>query len=397
MMSRATHLLNRRRLLLAGAASTAALIGAPAILRAAEVVKIGFLGPLSGPLAFVGQTNQNCLTLAVDEVNAAGGAAGRQIEIVTEDSEMSTRTTLEKARKLFGPDGVAMITGTVLPSEREAILTVAASAKKLLFHPNFDEGRCHPRLVTTGLTINQSVNPAIEWLASNAGKSIYVLASDLGTNRDVLVPAIKTSIEAKGGKLAGVQFFPFGARDFGPAFQQVRESGADIVWHGIGDDPVTFVKQYKSFEMKPQLATNLIHESIAAATEGAAAGGLSVEDYFMSIDTPSNKAMLAAYDKRFAASVRRTVRGTTVVLPHGERTYVALKLWADAVRRAGSLDTDKIRIVFPQVEIEAPRGNARLDSSGHVICEALLGRVQPDNGIETIADLGNLPAQCVAS
>lgn len=393
---RATDSISRRRLL-GGLASATALIGAPAILRAEDVVKIGFLGPLSGALAFVGQTNHNCLTLAVDELNAAGGAGGRRIEIVAEDSQMSTRTTLEKARKLFGPDGVAMITGTVLPSEREAILTVGASVKKLLFHPNFDEGRCHPFLATTGLAIDQSVVPAVAWLAANSGKSIYVLASDLGTNRDVLVPAIKAAIEARGGKLAGVQFFPFGTRDFGPAFQQVKDSGADIVWHGIGDDPVTFVKQYRSFEMKPQLATNLIHESIAAATEGAAAGGLNVESYFMSIDTPANKAMLAAYDKRFAASVRRVVRGTTVVLPHGERTYTAVKLWADAVRRAGSLDAEKIRMSFPQVEIEAPRGTVRLDAAGHVVCEALFGRVQADNGIETVARLGNLPARCLAA
>ena len=335
-----------RQIFLGGLASTTVFVGAPAILRAEDAVKIGFLGPLSGALAFVGQTNQNCLSLAVDEVNAAGGVGGRKLVIVAEDSQMSTRTTLEKARKLFDSDGVEMITGAVLPSEREAMLAVATSAKKLVFYPNFDEGRCHPSLVTTGLSVGQSVRPVVAWLASNVGRSIYILVSDIGTNRDVLVPTIKEMIEAKGGRVAGVQFFPFGTRDFGPALQQVKEAEADMVWHGIADDPVTFIKQYKSFEMKPQLATNLAHELIAVATEGAATGALSAESYFMSIDNASNQKMLDAYHQRYAASIGRVVRGKTVVLPMGERTYVTLKVWAEAARIAGNLEVDKIARLY---------------------------------------------------
>jgi ABC-type branched-subunit amino acid transport system substrate-binding protein len=394
-VSDAKHMMGRR-IVLRGLASSAALISAPAILRAEDTIKVGFLGPLSGALAFVGQTNQNCLALAVDEANAAGGLNGRKLEIVAEDSQMSTRTTLEKARKLFGSDGVAMITGAVLPSEREAMLSVATSAKKLVFYPNFDEGRCHPSLVTTGLAVNQSIPPTVDWLTANVGKSIYVLASDLGTNRDVLIPAIKSAIEAKGGRVAGVQLFPFGTRDFGPALQQVKEASVDMVWHAIGDDPVTFVKQYRSFDMKPQLVTNLVHESIAAATEGAATGALSVESYFMSIDNSANRKLLDTYTARYSASIGRAVRGKTVVLPMGERTYESLKIWAEAVRLAGSLDADKIRSAFPQLEIEAPRGSIRIDASGRILCETLLGRVQPDNGIETIARLGRFDAKCIA-
>ena len=59
------------------AAGLAGSAGFPAIVRAADPIKIGFLGPLSGALAFVGQTNQNCLILAVSEINEAGGILGR--------------------------------------------------------------------------------------------------------------------------------------------------------------------------------------------------------------------------------------------------------------------------------------------------------------------------------
>jgi ABC-type branched-subunit amino acid transport system substrate-binding protein len=83
-----SHAIRRtsRRALLGGLAATTALVCKPAILRAQDSIKIGFLGPLSGALAFVGQTNQNCLELAVDEVNTSGGISGRKLIVIAEDT-----------------------------------------------------------------------------------------------------------------------------------------------------------------------------------------------------------------------------------------------------------------------------------------------------------------------
>jgi branched-chain amino acid transport system substrate-binding protein len=383
-----------RRSILGAAAAIAGLWSTPAPLRAAQPIKIGFLGPLSGALAFVGQTNRNCLALAASEINAAGGVAGRPIEIVTEDSQMSSKTALDRARKLFTSDGVDAVTGMVLALEREAAISVAVAANKMVIHPNFDEGRCHPNLITTGLAVNQ-VAPAIAWMCRNIGKTLYVLASDLGTVRDILVPQIKAAMEREGGQLVGAQFFPFGTRDFGPALQQVKAANPAIVWHGIGDDPITFVKQYKSFGMKPQLATQVMHESIAAATDGDSVGALSVESYFMSIDTAANQKFLDAYTERFRSFVAgRFVRGRAVVLPHGERTYAALKVWAEAVGKAGSTDAAKVRDALSRVEVALPRGTVRVAASGHLLCETLIGRVLKDNAIEVVARAGVVTPQC---
>jgi ABC-type branched-subunit amino acid transport system substrate-binding protein len=395
-----THRTNTvsRRTILRAAVATAGIASFPGILRAADTLKLGFLGPLSGALAFVGQTNQNCLALAVSEINSAGGVAGRKLEIVAEDSQMSTKVTLDKARKLFGKDGVEAITGLVLPSEREAVLSLASTEKRMVLYPNFDEGRCHPNLLTTGLAINQSVVPTMGWLVKNVGKTVYALVSDLGTNREHLVPQMKAALEREGGQLVGVQYFPFGTRDFGPALQQVKAVNPASVWHAIGDDPITLVKQYKSFNMKPQLVTGIMHESIAAATAGDAVGALSVECYFMSIDNPANRKFVDSYTARYREFVqKRFVRGKAVVLPHGERTYVAAKVWAEAVRIAGGTDLAKLQAAFSKVEVEAPRGTVRIDAaSGHLLSETLIGRVQADNSIDTVARLGRITPQCAS-
>lgn len=385
---------NRRRLLKTGSAAATAF-AFPGILRAADTVRIGFLAPLSGALAMVGQSNQNCLTLAVDGINAAGGLAGRKLEIVAEDSQMSTKVSVDKARKLYTQDEVVAITGMVLPSEREAVLSVAASVQGLALYPNFDEGRCHRHLVTTGLAANQGTAPVATWLTRHVGKTVAIVASDLGTNREVLGRMFKASFEQAGGQVQSIQYFPFGTRDFGPALQQIQAARPDIVWHAIGDDPITFIKQYASFGMKPQLVTQLAHESIAAATEGAATGAICIESSFMSVDTPANQALLAAYDKRFASFTPRRVRGHVSMLPHNEKTYVSARLLAEAVRRGGGLKFEEIRKGMADATLDAPRGALRVDAaSGHMLCDTLIGRVAPDAGIDLVERLAAITPAC---
>ena len=65
---------------------------------------------------------------------------------------------------------------------------------------------------------------------------------------------LKKALEANGGTLTGADFFPFGTQDFGPAFSKIKNADPDIVWFMFaGSDAITSVKQYRSFDMKPEL------------------------------------------------------------------------------------------------------------------------------------------------
>ena len=396
-MTRPHGAINRRTIIKTGLALSVglALPTSPAIVRAAAPIKIGLLTPLTGALAFVGFTNQNCLTLAVEEINAAGGILGQQVQIVTEDTQASSKVTVDKARRLLVSEGVIALIGMVLPLEREAALQVAASQKRLVIHPNFDEGRCHPNLLTTGLSDKQRIEPMISWLTKNVGKSVYVLLSDSGTARNIFVPRLKASLEQAGGTLAGVRYFPFGTRDFGPALQQVKEAGVDIVWHSIGDDPITFVKQYHSFGMKPQLVTEITHESIAKVTEGASVGNLGVSSYFMSVDNAANRQFVEKYSTQYANFTGVRVNGKVPILPHGESTYVGARLIAEAARIAGSLELDKLKEGLSKVALDLPRGHVRVDpATSHLICHTIIGRAREDATFELVTAAGPIPPSC---
>ncbi|UMT86273.1 ABC transporter substrate-binding protein [Paracidovorax citrulli] len=371
---------------------------APAAVRAAAPLKIGLLTPFSGPLARVAEANRNCLMMAVDEINAAGGLLGQALQIVSEDSQMSAKVSLDKARKLLAGDGVAMVTGMVLPFEREAVLQVASRYRRLVVYPNFDEGRCHPLLLTTGLASNQRVVPLIDWAVAQAGKSFFVLASDIGSNRSTLLPQIEAAIQARGGRLLGTRFFPFGTRDYGPALQQIQGLGADVVWHSIGDDPVSFVKQYRSFGMKPQLITDIAHESLAMSTEGALAGTVGVSSYFMGVENPENQRFLDTYTRRFSDATPLRVGGHVVMLPHGESTYAGAKLFAAAAGRAGSIEADAVKKALPGVSLRMPRGAVGVDAgASHLQCQTMIGRARKDGGFDLLGAAPSIQAQCGAA
>ena len=108
-----TKRLIKRRSMLKGMAGTAALstgaIGFPGILKAADTVKIGFLTALTGLETILGETQKRCFELAVDDINAAGGAGGRELTFIVEDDQTTTKGAIDKARKLIGQDKVDVI------------------------------------------------------------------------------------------------------------------------------------------------------------------------------------------------------------------------------------------------------------------------------------------------
>lgn len=364
-------------------------------VRAAEPLKIGLLAPLSGPLTRVGQTNRNCAALAIDEINAAGGVLGRTLQLVVEDTQMSTAVTLEKARQLFLRDEVAMITGMVLPSEREASLQAAKAVRKLVVFPNFDEGRCDPLLLTTGLSVGQRVDPLISWLMRDAGRTMCVVVSDIGSNRRVLVPQLQAAASRHGGRVLDVYWLPFGTRDYGAVLQRVAEHKPQVVWHSIGDDPVTFVKQYRSFAMKPQLVSDIAHESLSIATTGASTGTIGVSSYFMSIDNAENQDFLSRYTAHYAQTRDPRLADHAVVLPHGENTYAAVRIFAQAAQKAGSVDVDRLKAVLPNVSVALPRGRTGVSSDGgHVLCQTRIGEALADNGFSLLESIGPVTPNC---
>jgi len=377
-----------RRTILKGAAVTGALagtnLGFPGILRAADTVKIGLSIPITGLQAILGETLLNCYKLAADQLNDKNGIAGRKIELIVEDNQTTTKGSVDKARKLIGEDKVAAIMGTIISPERSATLSVTSRAKKLFFYPtNFEGGECNKYFVATGPIPMQQVDPMAPWIAHTLGKTIYIMASDYAWPRK-MSEAISAAMEKVGGKIVGADFYPFGTQDFGPAFQRIKDLKPDIVWSMVvGNDAVTQLKQYRSFEIKQPLIAPLDEVfNKDALPPGIAAGTYAPQPYWMATDSPVNKAFIQAFRAKFGQE--KMVNGI------GEAGYNGLNLYALAAEKAGSFDDDKVLAALPDIEFNAPQGPVKIDkSNNHCIVHSYVGKAAADGiSYEIVKDFG---------
>lgn len=379
-VSRRTILKTSSAIALAGAGTLAT----PSILHAAEdKVKIGFHTALTGLETLLGETQLNCFKMAVDEINAAGGAGGREIEYLVEDNQTSTRGAIDKTRKFIQEDNVDVIIGMITSLERSAALSVSEPAKKLVMYPTYYEGgECSRYLACTGQIPNQSVDPFVPWIKENVGKSVYIVGSDYGWPRET-AKAISAAFEKAGGTTLGTEFFPFGTQDFGPALDRIRAAKPDCIWElCAGPDALTFIKQFASFKPGGQLLTNGLDELFTTAVDGADVDGIIVnQSYFSSLDSPENKTFLANYRAKYGEN--------TYVNSIAESTYVATKLYAKAVEKAGSVDTEKVIDAMAGISFTAPSGQVSFDgSNNHLATNSIIGRCRNDGLYDIIENFG---------
>ena len=376
--------LSRRKLLKMGvAAAGASVFGFPAILKAQDTIKIGFHSGLTGLETILGETQLNCFKLAVEEINASGGAGGRKIDYIVEDNQTTTRGAINKTRKFIYEDKVDVIIGMITSLERAAALSVSVPAKKLVMYPTYYEGgECNRYLACTGQIPNQSVDPFVPWIQKNVGKSVYILGSDYVWPQKT-AEAVSKAFGKAGGKTLGVEFFPFGTQDFGPAMDHVRAAKPDVVWSLFaGTDAVSFIKQFASYNPGGQNVSNGIDELFTTSVGGSDVEGIIVnQSYFTTLNTPANKTFIKKY---------RAVHGKdSYVNAIAEATYIAVWLYAKAVAAADSVDTEKVIDALGTVSFDAPQGQVQFNTSNqHLIANSIIGRCRKDGLFDIIENFG---------
>jgi branched-chain amino acid transport system substrate-binding protein len=129
--------LDRRTLLKSAAAGTVGLLAAPMVTRAEnKSIKIGMSTILSGRVAQLGTSSRNAVMMEVEKVNAAGGLAGRQIEMVIRDSKGQPQEAARLSRELVNSDGCEILIDAEASSGAFAVHEVARDLGMLTLHTN---------------------------------------------------------------------------------------------------------------------------------------------------------------------------------------------------------------------------------------------------------------------
>ena len=331
-----------RRALVKGAAGSALLagIGMPAVSRAqSDVIKIGHLTPRTGFLGPLGDYAVMGIQLAADEINGAGGVNGRKIELVLEDS-VNPQTASAKAERLIERDKVAMIIGEISSASGLAIGQVAKRTKTVFINTgcNSDALRgsdCNQYMFHIEAANSMYVQAVGQYLLKEnmvKGKKWYSLTADYAFGHDLLKVA-KKFMEGNGGQFAADELIPTDASDFSPFLLKIRQSRPDLVVSNLAGNQITnFLKQYAEFGLPFPVAGFGFDTAVAWGLGKGNFSGLWPLVWHHLIDTPSSKAYVANFTKKYGKPPENQSWGD----------YNSLKIVAQSMSDTKSTDPIKL-------------------------------------------------------
>lgn len=351
-----------------------------------ETIKVGVLHSLSGTMAISEVSVKDSEMMAIQEINAAGGVLGKQLEAVVEDGASDWPTFAEKARKLISQDKVAAVFGGWTSSSRKAMLPVFEELNGLLWYPVQYEGlESSPNIFYTGATTNQQIIPAVTYLLENHGKKMFLLGSDYVFPRTAN-KIIKEQLKEEGGELVGEEYTPLGHTEYSSVISKIKEAKPEVIFNTLnGDSNVAFFKQLQDAGITSKdmivLSVSVAEEEIRSIGTDVLAGHLAAWNYYQTTDTPENPKFVAAY-KAFTAADRVTSDPV-------EAGYIAVYLWAAAVEKAGSTDVDKVKAAAKGLEFNGPGGKVTIDGDNqHIYKTVRIGEVQADGMFKEVWNSG---------
>jgi branched-chain amino acid transport system substrate-binding protein len=371
--------LNRRTFLKGIAATTgAATAGAFVITRPGwsqtRPIKLGIIEPQSGPVKYVGDNNIAGYRFAVERLNAAGGALGRQLELVVADSELKSDVATRRANDLVLRDKVDILVVNTGSHIAKAVSQVAAQHKKVFFSTGTEARELtgeefFETTFRTCLNTDMHSGQLAVYFARMAARKytrFYLLNQDYNFGHAVAEGFKKKFAEIKSPEqtIVADEYHPLQrVHDFAPYITKIMASGADAVITGNwGQDLRLLIQHGAALGWKVTVGSYFLNDPVVLQAVGSAAvGHVTADAYLITVDTPENKAFLKAWRARYPdAPIGYRYPDLTI------GRCVNAVLWVgDVIKRAGSMDTQQVIKAWEGSTFKAPWGEVEMRACDH--------------------------------
>jgi branched-chain amino acid transport system substrate-binding protein len=271
----------------------------------ADTVKVGVVGPFSGPFALQGKN----FKAGIDAYMAINGnkVGDNTVEVIYRDLPAADPAQSKAlAQELVVKEKVQYLAGFYFTPDAMAVTPILKQANTPLVIMNAATSAIvtkSPLVVRTSFTTWQTSTP-IAKVAHDAGVSkVISVVSDYGPGVNA-ENAFKAAFEKEGGQVVEAIRMPLSTNDFSPIMQRIKDSGAQGVFAFLPSGPTTlgFVKAYnenglKAAGIKFFAPGDLTQESDLPALGDAALGIQTTFHYAVSHDSPENKAFVEAAAK----------------------------------------------------------------------------------------------------
>jgi branched-chain amino acid transport system substrate-binding protein len=330
-------------------------------------IKIGLLVPTTGPLSANGKDMINGLEMFLEEQKSR--LAGRDVNLIIEDSAAVPATGLTKSRSLVESQGINLFMGPLSAAVGYAIAPYLHEKKVASIYPvvsseDLTQRKRSPYIVRTGWSSGQPSHPFGQWVYQNLKyRKISMIGYDFAFGWEVAAGFQRTFEEA-GGQVVQKLWPPLGTADFGPYLAQLKRDVDATYAIFSGADALRFTKQYQDAGLKDRLPLvgggTLTDEHVLRTMGDEVLGIVTALHYSAALDTPANRKFAQAYEAKYKQ----------IPSYYSEATYVAGLIVKAALEATGGdiEDTNKFLAAVRKVDLsDVPRGPVKFDEYGNPI------------------------------
>ena len=345
-----------------GGAATGWLLRPARAYAAADAIRMGIATDITGALAPSGNANWQVAQLAVEQINKAGGIAGKPVELYLEDTASDPKVAVGNVRRLIQQHKPNVVLGAITSAMRQAIKDpIVNRGRTLYIYPQLYEGQeCTKYLFCTGPTPAQQVDNLIPHLIKEKGRKRFAMPSANYVWPQLLNRYTRKVIEANGGEVVFEEYYPLDQPEYSATIGKIRDGKVDCVFNTIippGLQP--FMKQlYESgFQRGGGIVSCVYYDEnlLNYHPPEEMAGLYSCLDYFQSVDDPFSKQLQEEYSKRFPDTKYLFTAGSA-----STGMYRGIKLYEAAIKETGGkLEREEAAAALDHAKIEhGPGGGA---------------------------------------
>jgi branched-chain amino acid transport system substrate-binding protein len=346
-----------RRLVLAGISTAALALSAPfSLVHAQDVIKVGLVAALSGQSAKSGEAITRGLSIAIDEVNAAGGVNGKKLELVSRDDESNPGKGLLAARELVQREKVAVLFGGLDTPVSLAIVPFANQAKVPFVGvwaagTNITRNGAADNYVFRVSAVDAYVGEAlVDYALDKKGAKapgMILINNPWGESNE---HALNDALKARGIKAVGVEKFENNDVDVVPQLTRLKQAGADSLFLVANVAPSSQV--VKSLERMGWNVPVISHWGPSGGRFTELAGPRGEDVHFIQTFTFTENMSPKAQQVYTKLKDNFGVKSFADVMPATgiANAYDALHLSALALAKAGSTDGTAVRDGFLAID-----------------------------------------------
>jgi branched-chain amino acid transport system substrate-binding protein len=335
----------------------ATAVAAPSLAQAQDTVRIGIALSQTGNLADSATHYWRGVELWRDQVNARGGLLGKKVEFVVYDDRSDAATSARLYERLITNDKVDLLVSTIGSAQAATATAVAEKHKRVMINGGGASESIQLRgfkyIFQTAARISAYVDGIDPLMKKYNVKSMAFVSRDYAAARD-MEKVVKGMAQKNGVNMVMDEYFPSGNVDFSSQIARARQSRPDL-WVSVGypNEAIEMTRQFRASNYTPKIFVHngVAQEDYIKATGKDAEGAIGMSLYEPSLKTTGNAEFVKSFKAKYNYEPGY----------YSSFGYVAVTVLEAAVKKAGSLDQEKLREVLTTLKMDTIMGKHEVD------------------------------------